>query len=339
MIENREVISFVPKHPLDPPIIIKRRNPRLALLGSLLIAAVLLVALSGCSAGTATRAAVVPVTGSNARFEVHEYAIVEESSDNPTHPEFQQRAQAAVAAQQAARGLSNPGTSVQEPNAALASFDYRLAANPTPPFSAYALYHNQNLIARDIARIWPIALKDSDFFLGFETLDGQRLVASLTGIRPWSAQAQDSGTASGSVAPVSYGDLLAYAQSNASASGLYNLSLAGLDAQHTASPVAWSNAHWALDAQSHVLRDGVDLNAALGYQSVFQWRGIANQPFYFFIKDGVTRLAYAGQDLRYSYDRVVNSGSPRFTPGDNGRIVWFYALRDGVWYYVEAGLF
>lgn len=319
----------MPNRPPAPPQNAPRRVQRPINILISLLAAALFAVLSGCA--PATTALTIPVTGAGGHFNVHEYAVVEESRDNPTSASFQQRVQAVVEDRAAGWSLLNLGGSADTANQALAAFDYHLQSNPTPPFSAYALYHNQNLIARDIASFTPVALKDSDFQLAFETLDGQRLAASLTGIRPLAGAIN---------APVSYGDQLVYAQSSTSDGGLSLAGPSGANRPRSgAAAIAWRSARWALSPAGHVLHDGEDLSAALGYQGVLAWRGVAGQPLYFYVKDGLTHLAYAGQDLRYSYDQVLTNTDALYAPGDDGRIFWFYALRDGVWYYVEAGLF
>ena len=314
-------------------------------LAYLIFATLLLATLSGCQSSAGS------FNNNGGAFQVKEYAIIEQSSDNPTHAEFQQRVQRALASEQTKWRFPDLQDPTQAPNEALSPFGYRLQTNPTPPFSAYALYHNDHLIERDITRFWPVSVKASDsqaasdFLLAFETVDGQRLVASQDGIRRWPALASASSDESTSP-PVYFGDLVAYAQTGASAVSIYAGSgllysgeaLAGSGAASNLR--TWGNKHWAMEVNGHAIQDGKDLNQANHYDSVFQWHILNNQPFYFYTKNGLTRINYAGKDLPFVYDQVVHGDSlPMFTPGDNGHIVWFYALRDGVWYYVEAGNF
>ncbi len=67
---------------------------------------------------------------------------------------------------------------------------------------------------------------------------------------------------------------------------------------------------------------------------------IAGQPFFIYLDNGEARIEYAGSTFPNSYDAIVTGKQGAlaiFNPGSNGRMVWFYALRDGLWYYVEAG--
>jgi hypothetical protein len=299
------------------------------------LAVVLCLLLMGCAVPNSDpfTSSIVPVSGKDSgSFQVHEYALVEQSTDNPNHVEFQERAPAAVAAQSIGWPFTRLEDAVQATNQALASFGYRLAANPSPPFSGYALYHNQTLVQRDIARFWPVSLQKanddngkSDFLLSFETLNGEKLVASTDGIRPWSGQDQSVG----STPPVYFGDQIVYAESVGSEIGFSgNLSDSEIQSLQTLDDDMNVNAH--------------DLNLLEGYDSAFGWQEIAGQPFYFFNRGDLIHLNYAGRDLPYTYDQVVHNNSGKlaiFNPGGTLHIAWFYALRDGVWYYVEAGVF
>ena len=307
-------------------------------LTGLILFAVLLATLSGCQSAP------------SGAFQVREYAIIEESSDNPTHAGFEQRVQQALASNQTPWRFQNVQDPTLAPNEALAPFGFRLQANPTPPFSAYALYHNDHLIARDILRFWPVSVKASDsqsasdFLLTYETVDGQRLVASQDGIRRWPEGASADQI---TTPPVYYGDLIAYAQTGASSvniyagTGLLYSGKAPAGSAADSSLQTWGRQHWVVEMNGNAILDGQDLNRLYHYDSVFQWHILNDQPFYFYTQNGLTHINYAGKDLPYTYDQVVHGpGSlPVFTPGDNGHIIWFYALRDGVWYYVEAGNF
>ena len=336
----------------SPRKLSKNHTIGLRALLTLLLASALLAALSGCDA--AQNSLSLANSGGGEHFQVQEYAIIEESADGPNHPEFQQRVQAAVAARKAGWRIPNLSDLIQGPNETLAPFGYRLETNPTPPFSAYALYHNDHLIQRDITRFWPVSTKTSpgsqgasDFLLAFETMTGQRLVASLDGIRPWPGNGSE---ASSATPPVYFGDQIAYAQTDGSEVSVYagmgllysGVPAGGAPASGNSALYTWGGQHWALEMNGHAIQDGQDLNTARGDDAIFQFHVLDGQPLYFYTKNGLTSLNYAGRDLPYAYDQVVHDAAGAnsiFNPGDNGRIIWFYALRDGVWYYVEAGNF
>jgi hypothetical protein len=87
--------------------------------------------------------------------------------------------------------------------------------------------------------------------------------------------------------------------------------------------------------------DGKDVNESLRAEHIFLWHSLRGRPFFLFVKDGLTRINYAGQVQPYVYDAIVPGDTPEtalFAPGASDDVVWFFALRDGLWYYVEAGL-
>lgn len=273
------------------------------------LALTMCIGLIGCAAPVSTplTSSLLPVTGADGSFQVHEYALVEESNDNPNHTSFAQRVPPVVAAQRAGWPFGSSGDTVKGQNQALAPFGYRLAPNPAPPFSGFALYHNTDLVKRDIARFWPVSIKGtngigSDFILSFETMQGERLEANVSGIHPWSEGDLSVGR------QVYQNQPLAYA-GNIGSEAAINVE----------------------DEPAHNIPSG-----SFGSQN------IAGQPFYLYTRGGQVHLNYAGRDLAYTYDQVVHgntAGLTIFNPGGAGQIAWFYALRDGLWYYVEVGIF
>jgi hypothetical protein len=105
--------------------------------------------------------------------------------------------------------------------------------------------------------------------------------------------------------------------------------------------LAWRE-HWVLEAYKRVIVDGQNLNRALGYDAIFYWRLVQDRPFFFF-RDGDTYGAsYDGQVLPYRYNHIVHymcCEPATFNAAGNETMVWFHALRDGMWYYVEMGVY
>jgi hypothetical protein len=98
--------------------------------------------------------------------------------------------------------------------------------------------------------------------------------------------------------------------------------------------------HWVLEVDGFLIQDGKNLNTELGYDEMFGFSLVKERPFYFFTKDGLTRINYNGEVLPVEYDSVVhyNCCEPAmFNNGSNANMVWFYALKDGKWDYVEIG--
>jgi hypothetical protein len=87
--------------------------------------------------------------------------------------------------------------------------------------------------------------------------------------------------------------------------------------------------------------DGQDIGQALGYDAAFGFSRMGEQSFYFFERDGWVGISYGGQVLPDLYEEVFHNqcceaAIHNVEAGPNA--VWFHALRDGVWYWVEASL-
>lgn len=282
--------------------------------------------LYGCAAPNSAppTSSLVPATGGGATFQVHEYALVEESKDNPDHVQFEQRVPAAVESHQSGWPFSNTEDLLETANQALAPFGYFLEGNPTPPFSGYSLYHDKKLIQRDIARFDPVALKNNesdpgamDFFLSFETMDGEKMVADMAGVHSSKAEEQSAGR----LGTDYLNQKMAFA--GGTGSDVYIFAGSGLREEKTQS----------------VIQGISQINGNIGG---FGIQMINGKTFLFYSRGDLIHLNYAGRDLPYTYDRVVHDNKDEtaiFNPGGNGKILWFYALRDGLWYYVEAGIF
>jgi len=97
----------------------------------------------------------------------------------------------------------------------------------------------------------------------------------------------------------------------------------------------WEN-HWILEHDGYLVQDGVILNHKFGYEDMFGWTLLANQPFYFFVDDGMTYVSYNGETLPISYDivphyRCCDVGANE-RPKHNSNKAWFFGRRDGAWY-------
>lgn len=99
---------------------------------------------------------------------------------------------------------------------------------------------------------------------------------------------------------------------------------------------------WVVEANGMLIVDGAIVNQDWGYQEIFGCQELNGQPFYFFSQEGRTYLSYGGETLPVSYDSVYHGyccEPAAFNAAGNGQMVWFYALRDGFWHYVELGAY
>ena len=84
-------------------------------------------------------------------------------------------------------------------------------------------------------------------------------------------------------------------------------------------------------------------NEALGYSAIFHYRIVAGRPMYFFKSENdYYGISFDGSIVSIKYDEIVRNMCCDYAllcPRTSESMVWFYAKRDGKWYYVEAGLF
>ncbi len=99
---------------------------------------------------------------------------------------------------------------------------------------------------------------------------------------------------------------------------------------------------WVLEANGMLIIDGQIVNQEWGADEIFGCQELNNQPFCFFVQGGQTHLSYGGGTLPVTYDYVYHGmccEPAAFNVAGNDQMVWFYALRDGIWHYVELGAF
>lgn len=104
---------------------------------------------------------------------------------------------------------------------------------------------------------------------------------------------------------------------------------------------SWRGA-WVVEYRDNVVANGVNLREKNGYSKMFSYCLVEGKPFYFFEKDGKIGISFDGRTLPYVYEEVVHyqcCEPAHFNAMHNDSMVWFYALKDGFWHYVEAGVY
>lgn len=251
-----------------------------------------------------------------------------------------------------------------ETNHLLEPFGYRLESRQAPlgggnPVlsskmrTVFDLYQEDQRLLEDINRIGPLSVKASgeDFILWVENTDN----SIVTEIRRRSLRTPDwwePGFNTGWVGS----DLIRYTYDSAhlfpigapskavitrNDETIYTLSIP--QSGPAGHPVQWLWAwqgHWILEAGEVVVQDGELLNAVLGYEAIFDWHLVNNEPFFLFKQDNYFGISYAGNTLPHRYEDVIHGSlccdmSVYNTfPAVNGE--WFYALRNGTWYFVSV---
>ena len=105
--------------------------------------------------------------------------------------------------------------------------------------------------------------------------------------------------------------------------------------------LAWEG-HWILETFAGVIMDGESLSKQLGVDETFHYVILQGRPLFFFKKNGQIRISYSGETLPLAYDEVVHHQCcepAAFNIRSNEHMLWFYALKEGTWYYVEIGAY
>jgi hypothetical protein len=246
------------------------------------------------------------------------------------------------------------GRSLAQANDALAPFGYRLESRSDPKRNktSYLVYRegeDEPLLA-DLASIWRVSVNASgtEFVLVAENAPGARPPCML--VRNGQAEAWDP-RPNGLLPPAYVGDTLARITATGLTTIIYQVSL-GAQPVYTGTAVGigaymplrsfttWDD-HWVLEVDDHLIMDGQDIGQALGYDAAFGFARIGAQSFYFFEQDGLVRISYGDQVLPNAYETVFHNhcceaAIHNVEAGPDA--VWFHALREGTWYFVEASL-
>ncbi len=288
-------------------------------------------------------------TGSSGLI-IEEYPLVSAAEDQPTHFEFRDRVTQAILDVRRAWREPDLMAQVADINEIIGQWGYALRPfdETSPGGPSYRLLHLGDVLLSDVTHVWPVAANSdrTDFRLLLESMNESLLV-----VTPDTIGQMDTASFV-YIAPVYVGSDLYEVVADWSTSQ-FHVTRNG-EIVYTVTPVssfveppvkalwAWEW-HWVLESEGQVIIDGTILNQQLGFDEIFGWRLIAGQPFFFFKRGGQIGLYYGGQIVEpYRYDEVVHyqcCEPSMFNVSGNETMVWFYALRDGVWNYVEAGVY
>jgi hypothetical protein len=275
-----------------------------------------------------------------------EYRVVSAELDSPTHFEFLERIPAEVLEAQAALRHSTRRLVLERSNALLEPFGYRLEAQDSAEMELYRLYRGDELVFSDLSYFWPASVNasGSDFALLVERFNRGYLLVRKDGLENWDmAQRQF-------LPPVFVGEELVLAgwdaerqlvQLHTKDGAFWSFGVAQMVAQPLKGLWSWQGCP-LVEVDGFLVHCGEVLNDRLGYDEIFGWQLLAGEPYYYFRKGPRVGISYAGQVLPVHYDEVIHyrcCEPSAFNNSGNEAIAWFYGLRDGTWYYVEAGRF
>jgi hypothetical protein len=288
---------------------------------------------------------------------VGEWPIVAAGVDNPGHFEYDDRLGAEILARIEAARERSAERALAQTNAALATFGYRMEARFDTEWNRtfYDLYRDGGAepLLPGLSPLWEVPLNVSvnasgtDFALVAENAPNIQppyvLVDSdeVQAWESWEGWARP-GYVGDDLARVTRTDDVTFTyQVELGTRSVYSGTAAGYGAYMPLRSFTTWDDHWVLEVDDRLIMDGLDLGQALGYDAAFGFALIGDRPFYFFEKDGLVQISYDGQVLPNVYDQVFHNQcceaaihNVEFGPD----AVWFHALREGTWYWVEAVL-
>jgi SanA protein len=290
-----------------------------------------------------------------AGLTIEEYPVVAAAVDTPGRFEFLDLIPDDVLARRADwRGL-DPERYAGAMNEKLAPFGYRLVAEESAQWSRafYDLYRGDERILSSLSHVWPVTVNASgtDFVFVVENAPNEKPLYLL--IRNDGVEELDWTHFVHGVVPVYLGDDLLTVESVDNRGMGYVVKRNGEvvyayvpGRQFAGSPpverlLVWEG-HWVLETVEGIFVDGESLERQLGVDEIFHYVVFQEQPLFFFKQDGRVQISYGGETLPLVYDEVVHYQCCEpaiFNIGSNERMLWFYALKDGTWYYVEIGIY
>jgi hypothetical protein len=304
---------------------------------------------------TASSNAVTKPLGS---LTLEEYAVVASSEDTPTHMEFNQRMPAEVFAKRAAwRDFTWQGR-LDENNRQLVPYGYRLETKMTADGQDRAvLYQGDTLVISDLTYVFPVSAYHAEQGKGDFAMIVEESHSQYWLVRSGSKELWDF-SEHGSTQPIltSGGQLIDMVR-KAGVIGegvMFDTVILRQDGQPFFTYVVMPNpveepvkglwswqGGWALEVNGTLIVNGANWNQKeIGAEEIFGFEMIDDKPFFFFRRDGKVSIWYDGQTLPVTYDDVIHyrcCEPGAFNPRTSTSMVAFYALRDGVWYYIELG--
>jgi hypothetical protein len=248
--------------------------------------------------------------------------------------------------------------SLAQANEALAPFGYRLESRFDADWNRtfYDLYRGSEAepLLAGLSPYWPAPLNASvnasgtDFVLLAENAPNTKPVY----LRIDSEEVQKWDPVPSGFLPEAYvGDALARITATGDLTITYQVELDGR-AVYTGTALSYGaymplrsfttwDDHWVLEVDDHLIMDGQDIGQALGYDAAFGFARIGGRSFYFFDQDGLVRISYGDQVLPNAYETVFHNQCCEAAIHNveaGPEAVWFHALREGIWYFVEASL-
>jgi hypothetical protein len=283
---------------------------------------------------------------------VEEHPIVAASVDEPTRIEYFRRISPDILKKRQPWREPSFESRVAKANRVLAPFGYRVAIDETASRSGgpyFTLFEGDIEAASDIAYFGhpSVAADGSDLAMALESVTGPNLLLRSGYMEEWDPMEYSFtrpvfvGTGLVSVVMDGPGPAPGSQRFAVMRNGeaVYRFESQFMVDNPIKGLWPWDG-RWVLEVAGEVVVDGRSLNQEMGYDEVFGWRLLGGEPFYLFEKGGEIGISYAGEMLPVRYEQVIHyqcCEPAAFNLQGNDSMVWFHALRDGTWYYVESG--
>jgi len=308
-----------------------------------------LILLPGCGLVGKPNQLPAAVEIESSRLVIEEHAVCSASVDTPDHFEFRERIPANVLALREGWRVPDTEMRLKNPNSLLSPFGYALRPHPDDPHYSYQVMRGNEVLVDHVTHFWAATTRadGTDFALPVENDHGRRLLVSKSGAEPlgevYAISTMPVYAGNDLVRTEIHGGRVVVMQGD---EAIFSTRVKEDTAVSSPLKGFWPwQGGWALEVPHEVFINGQSVNKQYGFDQVFHWRLLDGEPFFFFVdrkRDGMVGMVYAGQVMSERYDEVVHyrcCEPAAFNANNNEHMVWFYALRDGTWYYVEAGLF
>jgi hypothetical protein len=295
-----------------------------------------------------------------AGLTIEEYPIVAADVEAPYCFEFLDYMPDGILARREAWRGFDAVQRVSTLNETLSPFGYRLVAEKNAEWNCtfYDLYREDELVESDLWSIWPVAVNESGTDFALVAMNTPNEMPLYLLIRNGDVQPLDYDQFL-NIPPVYLGDDLITVESldnygqyavRRGDEVLYTYTASGIVAgAHPVKRLQVWEGHWVLETIEGVFIDGESLTGQLRVDDIFHYVIFQGQPLFFFRKGlpllgwgGQVRISYGDETLPLIYDEVVHYRCCEpavFNIGSNEHMLWFYARKDGMWYYVEMGVY
>ena len=314
---------------------------------AILLWAVLLTACAGSSAPMVTLGTPGDAVAS---LTIEEYPIVAADIAAPNRFEFLHCVPDDILARRERWRGFDAMRRVSAMNEKLAPFGCRLVAEENAKWHRvfYELYRGDELVLSDLSYVWPVTVSESGTDFAFVAANAPDKIPPYLLVRSEDVQALDPDHFT-YLPPVYLGNDLVTVEMRGNQlvvkrgdEVVYTHRIREIRADLPVKRLLAWEGHWILEVAGEAIVDGESLNEQLGVDEIFHFIIFHGKPLFFFEEDGQVGISHGGEKLPLAYDEVVHyqcCEAAMFNVASNEHMIWFYALKGGMWHYVEIGIY